>query len=212
MYAMLHGETEPLVPMRVVDSDGVGQAGLIVGGVVDENLRVAVRNDQGDEYLFSPANSTLTAGTAGQYNEPADVDHCVVAILGDVMFPGELEISLYPTVAGVTGSKHFRVRIYDARDPAEYLSETHLVQLSPPADAQLDEDAIAAAVLTADISGTIEDAAAVHSLCYVILALSGVDTTTNPGELTVFKTDGTTEFTSTTLTADANADPIVKLG
>lgn len=69
-----------------------------------------------------------------------------------------------------------------------------------------ERNAIADAVLLRDASN-VEATAGDHSLCYVILAMSEADTTTNVGKVTVFKTDGTTEFVQKTLTTDADADP-----
>jgi len=56
-----------------------------------------------------------------------------------------------------------------------------------------ERNALADAVLARDVR-YVEASAAEHSLCYVILAAGESDTTTHAGKLTVFRTDGTTEF------------------
>lgn len=72
------------------------------------------------------------------------------------------------------------------------------------------QNAIADAVLLRDASN-VEGTASDHSLCYVILATSEADTTTNPGKLTVFRTNGITEFTQKTITSSAAADLLTKV-
>lgn len=73
-----------------------------------------------------------------------------------------------------------------------------------------ERNAVADALLTRNVSN-VEGAAGDHSLCYVVLVMSESDTTTNANKLTVFKTDGTTEFVQKTVTTDATADPLTKV-
>jgi hypothetical protein len=75
-----------------------------------------------------------------------------------------------------------------------------------------DASAIALAVLTADVAGAIEDAAAEHSLCYVILAAAQADTTSHAGKLTVFKADGETEFVQKDITTTSASTAITQIG
>ena len=67
--------------------------------------------------------------------------------------------------------------------------------------------AVADALLTRDVAH-VENTAAEHSLCYVVLAMSAADVVTHPGKLTVFRTDGSTEFAQRDVTAQAGAAPI----
>jgi hypothetical protein len=67
--------------------------------------------------------------------------------------------------------------------------------------------AIADAVLSRSAS-SVEATAGEHSLCYVILAMSESNTTSHAGKLTVFRTDGVTEFVEKSLTSLSGAAPI----
>jgi hypothetical protein len=73
--------------------------------------------------------------------------------------------------------------------------------------ASTEYDAIADAVLQRDV-GNVEATAPQHSLCFVVLAMSESNTTTHANKLTVFRSDGTTEFAQKVLTSDAAAIPI----
>lgn len=61
-------------------------------------------------------------------------------------------------------------------------------------------------------TSTVEDYAAVESLYSSVAALHHSDTTTNAGYLTIFESDGTTEFTTIAITSSASAKPIVSIG
>jgi len=54
----------------------------------------------------------------------------------------------------------------------------------------------------------VEASADEHSLCFVVLALSESNTTANANMLTVFRSDGTTEFVQKALTSSAAAEAI----
>jgi hypothetical protein len=54
-------------------------------------------------------------------------------------------------------------------------------------------NALADAVLRRDVS-QVEDTAPEHSLCFAVLAMSESNTVDHAGSLTVYKTDGVTEF------------------
>lgn len=70
-----------------------------------------------------------------------------------------------------------------------------------------ERNAVADGVLSRNVSN-VEATAGDHSLCYVVLAMGESNTTANAGKLTVFRTDGTTEFAQKTIATDAAADPI----
>ena len=70
-----------------------------------------------------------------------------------------------------------------------------------------ERNAVADALLKRDMSN-VEATAPEHSLCYVVLAMTEADTTTSVGFLTVFETDGVTEFAQKAITTDGAADPI----
>ncbi len=70
-----------------------------------------------------------------------------------------------------------------------------------------ERNAVADALLKRDMSN-VEATAPEHSLCYVVLAMTEADTTTSVGFLTVFETDGVTEFVQKAITTDGAADPI----
>ena len=70
-----------------------------------------------------------------------------------------------------------------------------------------ERNATADAILARSVAG-VEAAADPHSLCYVILAMSESDATTHPGKLTVFCSDGATEFVQKTISAQAGAASI----
>ncbi len=67
--------------------------------------------------------------------------------------------------------------------------------------------AVADAVLGRDVAG-IEDAAALHSLSFAVLAMSQANTADHPGMLTVYKTDGLREFARKPLRTAIQADAI----
>lgn len=67
--------------------------------------------------------------------------------------------------------------------------------------------ALADTILGRDVS-TVQNSAGDHSLCYVILAMSEANTVDHPNMLTVYKTDGVTEFARKGLRTLAGADPI----
>jgi hypothetical protein len=69
------------------------------------------------------------------------------------------------------------------------------------------ENGVADAVLLRD-AAHVEATAAEHSLCYVILAMSEANTTAHAGKLTVFRTDGTTEFVQKSVTTATAADAV----
>jgi hypothetical protein len=70
-----------------------------------------------------------------------------------------------------------------------------------------ERNAIADAVLSRT-TANVEATADPHSLCYVVLAMSESDATTHPGKLTVFCSDGATEFIQKTISAQAGAATI----
>jgi hypothetical protein len=70
-----------------------------------------------------------------------------------------------------------------------------------------DYDAIADAVLSRGVAG-VEASADEHSLCFVVLALSESNTTANANMLTVFRSDGTTEFVQKAITSSATTEAI----
>lgn len=74
--------------------------------------------------------------------------------------------------------------------------------------ATLSPDSFADAVLSRSVAH-VEASADVNSLCYVVLAMLRSNTTAHPGKLTVFRTDGQTEFAQRSIASAANADPIV---
>ena len=73
--------------------------------------------------------------------------------------------------------------------------------------ASADFENIADAVLSRGVAG-VEASADEHSLCFVVLALSESNTTANANMLTVFRSDGTTEFVQKALTSSAAAEAI----
>ena len=86
--------------------------------------------------------------------------------------------------------------------PAQPAAEGGLMTLS-----YAQRTAIADAVLSRSAS-SVEATAGEHSLCYVILAMSESNTTAHSGKLTVFRTDGVTEFVQKSLTSLNGAAPI----
>lgn len=70
-----------------------------------------------------------------------------------------------------------------------------------------EQNAVADAVLSRNVS-SVEDSAGDHSLCFVVLAMSESNTLDNTGKLTVYKTDGSTEFVQKTITTDADAEAV----
>ncbi len=70
-----------------------------------------------------------------------------------------------------------------------------------------ERNAIADAVLVRDVA-SVEASAAKHSLCYVVLAMSQSSTVDQPGMLTVYKTDGQSEFVRKTLHTSPDADAV----
>lgn len=85
------------------------------------------------------------------------------------------------------------------------VSGTSNILLDPVQVLTADSNIVADAVLSRGASN-VEATADKHSLCYVILAASESDTTTNADMLTVFQTDGTTEFTQKTLATAATVE------
>jgi len=70
-----------------------------------------------------------------------------------------------------------------------------------------ERNGIADAVLTRDVA-SVEAAAGEHSLCYLVLAAGESNTVDNPGYLTVYRTDGLTEFVRKTIASSPSANPI----
>jgi chorismate mutase len=70
-----------------------------------------------------------------------------------------------------------------------------------------ERNAVADAILQRDVSG-VEATAPEHSLCFVVLAMSESNTTAHANRLTVFRSDGSTEFVQKTITTNSAADPI----
>ncbi len=68
-------------------------------------------------------------------------------------------------------------------------------------------NAIADAILVRDVDN-VEATAPEHSLCTTILAGLESDTTTNPGKLTIFRTDGVTEHFQKTIASSPTAEVI----
>lgn len=68
-------------------------------------------------------------------------------------------------------------------------------------------NAIADALLLRDVSN-VEASAGDHSLCYVVLAMSESNTVDQPGMLTVYKTDGVSEFVRKSLRTSPDADAV----
>lgn len=71
-------------------------------------------------------------------------------------------------------------------------------------------NAIADAVLSRSVSH-VEATADSHSLCFMVLAVSDSSTQANAGNLTVYRTDGQTEFARRSVVSDASAAPIVAI-
>lgn len=70
-----------------------------------------------------------------------------------------------------------------------------------------ERNAIADAILIRDVAG-VEAAAGEHSLCYLVLAAGESNTVDNPGYLTVYRTDGETEFARKAIASSPTAEPI----
>jgi hypothetical protein len=73
--------------------------------------------------------------------------------------------------------------------------------------AAAERNALADAILVRDVVH-VEAAAGDHSLCYVVLALSESNTVDHAGLLTVYKTDGASEFVRKSLRTSPAADAI----
>lgn len=68
--------------------------------------------------------------------------------------------------------------------------------------------ALADAVLGRDVAAVEADAPP-HSLCYVVLAMSQASAAAHPGQLTVYRSDGQTEFVRKSLRTDAHALAVI---
>ena len=75
----------------------------------------------------------------------------------------------------------------------------------------VERNAIADAVLSRSVAN-VEASANVKSLCYVALAMANANTTAHPGKLTVFRTNGVTEFAQRTITSKPGADSVTGVG
>jgi hypothetical protein len=77
--------------------------------------------------------------------------------------------------------------------------------------ASAERNAIADAVLSRDVAA-VEATAGEHSLCYLVLAAGESNTVDHAGFLTVYRTDGETEFCQKALTSSLAAQAITGIG
>ena len=161
--------------------------------------------------------SDLTLTASGGDNDCVHVANGYYSLeltAGNTDTAGRLRITV--NVAGALPVWHdffvLPAQVYDAlvgTDKLEVdLRQWNGADVSPLAD---ERNALADTLLSRDVAN-VEDTAGDHSLCYVVLATAESNTVDNPGKLTVYKTDGVTEFVQKNLTTDENADPITGVG
>jgi hypothetical protein len=143
--------------------------------------------------------------------------------------PGDvIQVSVAATVAGVSGTAvvdQFRIVAVNLSDPAA-AGLSDLAAIKARTDALPDDpaatgdpmtltvaerNAVADALLQRDVSN-VEAAALEHSLCFVVLAMSESNTTANANCLTVFRSDGVTQFAQKTIFTSSTAVPITGVG
>jgi hypothetical protein len=208
----------------------VGESGT-VPAAADVRYGVAVGSGTGSCYVPTAAevlygvNVDATSGsvvlpTAGQVENAVNFGPASAVVgtynpLAAAVFPAESQVLVTvpygPTGADYTGTmnagggglttdEHNALFAIQAKtenlpaNPAAALSST-------------DYDAIADAVLSRGVAG-VEASADEHSLCFVVLALSESNTTANANMLTVFRSDGVTEFVQKAITSSATAEAI----
>jgi lysophospholipase L1-like esterase len=110
---------------------------------------------------------------------------------------------------GDAGNKWDIASGYGAGDGVHFngLGYARMAQAILEALGRTGRNAIADAVLLRDVAN-VEASAGEHSLCYVVLAMSQSNTVDQPGMLTVYKSDGLSEFVRKTLRANPDADPV----
>jgi hypothetical protein len=147
-------------------------------------------------------NTVTIAAVTGSYDPmAAAVFPAANQVLATIQYgPTGAEYTGTLTGGGLTPDEHNALFAIQAKtdnlpaDPAAVL-------------ASADFENIADAVLSRGVAG-VEASADEHSLCFVVLALSESNTTTNANMLTVFRSDGTTEFVQKALTSSAAAEAI----
>lgn len=143
----------------------------------------------------------------------AEMDASAVGLLFTIPGAVPVHFAILTSVAegdaSFTASDRARLAaIFDKLPAAAYLRGTAEAD-GGLADAELAQ--IADSVLSRDVSH-VEAAAGLHSLCYTVLAMSGSNTTAHPGRLTVYRTDGVTEFARKTIATTSAAAAITGVG
>ena len=148
-------------------------------------------------------NSVTIAGVMGTYNP-----------LAAAMFPAANQVlaavQYGPTGADYTGTLTAGGGLTPDEHNALFAIQAKTDNLpADPAAALSSADcaAIADAVLSRGVAG-VEASADEHSLCFVVLALSESNTTANANMLTVYRSDGTTEFVQKAITSAPTAEAI----
>jgi hypothetical protein len=172
-----------------VGADNFGDSGPL------GNLAIGALLAPLDTCPYFPNASSITIGPSGAAAYPAAGE-----VLSGVTF-GPNGNDYTGTYAGPTVDKVLSGYQYG---PGDRLTGTLPVSGTLTPD---ERNAIADAVLSR-AAANVEATADPHSLCYVVLAMSESDATTHPGKLTVFCSDGATEFVQKTISAQTGAATI----
>ena len=113
---------------------------------------------------------------------------------------GTTDIRIDPIIGFTTATQAFPANFSTLS--IDSTGKVTYVNAAPPTTA-----AIADAVLSRDVA-SVEATAAEHSLCYLVLAAGESNTVDHAGFLTVYRTDGETEFCQKKLTSSAGAQAI----
>jgi len=200
--ALANGVTSVLLRVKIPDIDSDDpNAGLTGLTNATSGLIVStIANNEATATAYTGANlesiaalGTFAAPTAGKcrFKEVDATNH-----------PGLYEIQIADARWAVSGARSAIITVVGAANAGQVDVEI-----------QLDLQTTAADILLCRDMSACEAAAAANSLCTVVLAMANKSNTIdNPGYLTVYRTNGTTEHCQIPITTDANADPIDGVG
>jgi len=202
--ALTNGVTSVVLRIKIPDTDAddpnagltgltSGSSGLIVSTLADNEATPTAYTAAAGNIETIAALGTFAAPTAGKcrFKEVSATNH-----------PGLYEVQIANARWAVSGATSIIITVSGAANAGQVDVEI-----------QLDLQTSSADVLLCRDMSECEASAAAVSLCTVVLAIANKSNTIdNPGYLTVYRTNGTTEHCQIPITTDANADPIDGVG
>jgi hypothetical protein len=209
-----------------IASDAITAAKIAADAITAAKIAAAALNGKGDWNTQTPLDAAGTRAAVGLASANLDTQLSTIAAYIDTEIGTIVTQTSAASIRSAVGlaSANLDTQLstiagYIDTEVATIVTQTSAASIRSAvglAAANLDTqlDALPTATENADALlarsvATAETTAPVHSLCTLILA--GLESSRAAGTWTIYRTDGTTTHATRTLTADAAADPIIKV-